>query len=209
MYTALNRGCNSRKPLLLAVLMLSFVLQGCENNPVGSEGWDHVPAVGYELEMDGKVLVSYFMREFTFDPSGELGDYVLLDDEIYSGSFFVGGLVRFQEHHLDPESGKTPKLTIFFLDEHRQRLDIPEYYKNGARNPDAEWKLEFQSFHPRCREQQFKPEERPFDVLYDATHETWNFRLQKRSQGEAGIRINLFHLDHYDMTSIPLPVKLN
>ncbi|MDG5767102.1 hypothetical protein QA596_06475 [Balneolales bacterium ANBcel1] len=198
------------KPLLLlfALLILALPLNGCEDNPVGSGGWDHVPAVGYELEMNGKVLVSYFLREFLFDPTGAHDEYIVHDQDIYAGSFLVGGKVVFQEHHLDPNSRKTPEFTIYFLDENRERLIVPEFYRDGVRSPDGEWNLDFQYFLPRSREQQLDPEERPFEAVYDKTKETWKFHLRGKSHGEGGLRINLFHLDHYDMTSIPLPVKM-
>ncbi len=193
---------------LIATLVVTLSLQGCEDNPVDSGGWDHVPAVGYEIEMNGKVLVSYFLREFQFDPSGALEDYVVHDPDIHVGIFFVGGKIVFQDHHLDAQTGKSAELSIYFLDENRQRLQIPEFYVDGQRNPEGEWSLEFQYFLPRSREQQFDPKDRPYEVVYDKTKETWKFHLRGLSSGEAGLRINLFHLDHYDMTSIPLPIKM-
>lgn len=201
----------SRKLSLLffaTSLVLVLSIQGCEDNPVNSEGWDHVPAVGYELEINGEVLVSYFLREFDFDPSGTLDDYVIHDEDIYVGSFFVGGKIVFQDHHLDPETRKTPELTIYFLDENRERLHIPQFYLDGQRNPEGEWNLDFQYFQPGCRVEQLDAEDRPFEAVYDKTEETWKFYLKGHFDGEAGLRINLFHLDHYDMTSIPLPVKI-
>ncbi len=193
---------------LFASLVVVVSFQGCEDNPVDSGGWDHVPAVGYELEMNGKVLVSYFLRQFQFNPSGVHDEYVIHDEDIYVGSFFVGGKIVFQDHHLNPDTRKTPEFTIYFLDENRERQVVPELYLDGQRNPEAEWSLEFQYFLPRSREQQFDAEDRPYEVVYDKTKEAWKFRLKGLSHGEAGLRINLFHLDHYDMTSIPLPIKM-
>lgn len=193
---------------LFASLVVAVSIQGCEDNPVDPGGWDHVPAVGYELEMNGKVLVSYFLREFLFDPSGAHDAYMIHDKDISVGGFPVGGKVVFRDHHLNPDTRETPEFTIYFLDENRERLVVPEFYLGGQRNPDGEWNLDFQYFLPRSREQQFDAEDRPFEVVYDKTKETWKFHLKGLSRGEAGLRINLFHLDHYDMTSIPLPVKM-
>ncbi len=199
--------------LLLIILFASLVavlsLQGCENPVDPDEGWDHAPAVGYELEIEGEILVSYFRRQFEFDPSGTLDDYVIHDEDIYIGEdFSVGGKIVFRDNHLNHETRTTPEFTVFFLDENRQRLHIPERYVDGERNPDGEWNLDFQYFAPRSREVQLDPEDRPYEVVYDETEETWKFRLEARHHGEAGLRINLFHLDHYDMTSIPLPIKM-
>ncbi|MDI6402293.1 hypothetical protein QLX67_09815 [Balneolaceae bacterium ANBcel3] len=182
---------------------LPFLLSGCEDNPVGSEGWDHAPAVGFELEMEGEVLLSYFLRQYEFNPSGFFEDYVMLDDGIQ-----VGGMLVLKSKHLDSETMHTPYITIHYLDEDRNRIQIPSLYLNGKRNPEGEWNLDFEFFEPGSRSVRLSPEERPFGVIYDKTEDTWSFSIEAHKNGRADLRINLFHLDHSDMAPIPLPVKI-
>ncbi|MBP3192246.1 hypothetical protein [Natronogracilivirga saccharolytica] len=188
--------------ITFSALLVTLSLQGCEDNPVDSEGGDHAPAVGFELEMDGDVLVSYFLRQYEFDPDGVFEDNIVLDEEIA-----VGGKVVFREADLDPETGHTPQMKVHYLDENRDRISLPEYYADGERNPDGEWYLEFEYFEAGSRNTRLSPEDRPFQAVYDKTDgQTWVFKMEARHHGRADMRINLFHLDHTDMTPIPLPV---
>ena len=188
---------------LFSILMVTLSLQGCEDNPVDSDGTDHAPAVGFELEMEGNVLVSYFNREYEFDPEGVFEENITLDEEID----VAGGKIVFREEHLDYPTGQTPPITVHFLDENQNRLSLPEYYVDGERNPGGEWYLDFEYFEPGSRNARLAPEDRPFQAIYDKTDgQTWVFKLEARHHGRADMRINLFHLDHTDMTPIPLPI---
>ncbi len=189
--------------IFAVLLIIPLFLKGCEDNPVDSEGWDHVPVVGYELEIEGEVLVSYFLRQYDFNPSGVFDDHVIIDEDIG-----VGGKVIFREDHLDPETMFTPKISIHYLDEDRNRIEIPQLYLDGERNPEGEWYLDFDYFKSESRSDRLDPGDRPYEVVYDKTEETWKFYLKARYYGRSDLRIILFHLDHSDMTPIPLPIKM-
>lgn len=190
--------------VIAAICVIPLLFSGCTDNPVDSEGWDHVPAVGYELEMEGDVLVSYFLRQYEFNPSGAFDDNVVINEDIV-----VGGKLVFANEQLEPETLLTPEITIHYLDENRNRIDIPQFYLDGERNPEGEWNLEFDYFEPGSRNVRLDPEDRPYEVIYDKTEESWKFRLKARHHGRADLRIILFHLDHSDMTPIPLPIKMD
>ncbi len=195
--------------VIIAALFVTLSLHGCEDNPVDSEGQDHVQAVGYVLEVEGEELVSYYLRQFEFNEAETLDNYRNLapPGQTVPGDTIILQTI-FREKHLDPETGKTPEITIHYLGGDREKIQMPEYYVDGERNPDGEWYLEFEYFQPGSRSVRLDPGDRPFEVIYDRTEATWKFHLQALQSGRADLRIVLFHLDHSDMAPIPLPIMI-
>ncbi len=183
-------------PKIAFFIILSFsvlVLSSCEDNPASPEfDEDHADAFGFELLMDGEVLVHYLFREYTLDPDGHFTDFVE-DDRLVFDTSVIGGNV-------------TNNITKRYLDEEGEPFTLPEYEqeRNGL---FGEWYITFRFFNPGTSTD-IPIEERPLSEIYDRFEDTWVFAFDLSHSGEVDLRLDLFHIDHEDLTPRPLRIEV-
>ncbi|MCH8557439.1 MAG: hypothetical protein LAT84_06455 [Balneolia bacterium] len=182
------------------VLMLGFVFAGlflkaCENNPASSTDSEHAPAIGFQLLLGDDVLVEYFQREYLFDPEGNFPEFVhngealLLSSENISGDMLRDVRVR-------------------WMDRDRVVFDLAEFGEEsgGTAGGPGDYELRFEYLLPDGSRDVQPENERPLEFIYDRDSSTWTFDISLIQSGGSEVRINLFHLDHDDLRSVPMPV---
>ncbi len=195
--------------LLLVLILTAFVVISCEDNPASSDEFgEHAEAFGFQLEIDGEILVRYFLREYTLDPNGNFPQYVKhgSDDET-PGYMHNGDGLFFSS--TDAVDNITEEITIRWIDRNEVVFDLPQLNEEegGTAGLFGEWNLEFRYKYANTSD--VKPvEERNFTDIYDMNEETWKFSFELLSEGRTDLRINLFHIDHADLTPRPLPIYI-
>ncbi len=183
--------------LFMLIVFTGLFLQACEDNPASTETSDHAAAIGYQLEIDGDILLRYFQRQYTIDPDGNFED------------FTDGNTIVFHEGNLT--DGISDLITIRWIDENQNVFNLAEFGEEagGDSGQPGDYNLEFDILIPGDRNNQIPADERPVAVDYDMFESTWTFRLQALQSGETDFRIRLFHLDHDDLVPVPFQLRVD
>jgi len=185
---------NTVKTVLLTavVIFAGLFLKACEDNPASSnEDQEHSAAVGFKLILDGDVLLRYFQLEYELDPDGTFPEF-FQDD-----AFFLSAELL--------EDNRLNGIQKRYIDRDGIVFNHPQY------NPDegGEWNISFNFRDPDDTSQQQPAEERPISFIYDRNEQTWVFGIELIQPGATAVRMELFHLDHSDLTPRPLPVVVD
>ena len=181
--------------LLLILVLSASVFQACDT--LLGRGHDHIDAFGYELVQDGRVILAARPGTgFDFNPSGQWAAYFHV----------IEGTERFvlSEDVLDDAGFSRSPITVHFLDDKGQRIEIEEYREYGGKGEHRmAWNGTVNS---------------PFQLpnsnvrISRSNNETWNIRFEVTSLPEegvaepAGLQLELWHIDHADYTAPVLDV---
>lgn len=162
----------------------AFLFTSCD---LFGEDEDHVDAFGYELEQNGEILVSF---------DGGAGEFELNEntDFYHDGEFTIGSQVLSEDGYTDP-------VTIHFLDENMQRLEVGQFEEDGG---EDEWLLGWND-----------TDADRLDLggveLVKEENQTWQFRFFTEERGNTNpqhagtpVAFEIWHIDHPDFTASEL-----
>ncbi len=175
--------------IIAGIIFAGLFLKACEDNPASSNGEDeHSAAIGFKLLLNDQVLVRYFQLEYELDPEGEFPEFV------------QGDALYLSAENLD--NNRLEDIRLRWIDRDGIVFDHPEY------NPEAggEWNIAFSFRDPDNISQQQPADERPLAFIYDRDEQTWVFDIELLQPGETAVRMELFHLDHADLSPRPLSI---
>jgi hypothetical protein len=201
--------CKRNFSLFFTLLFALTIFAACEDNPASSNEFGaHAEAVGFQLEIDGEILLRYFLREYTLDPNDNFPQYIKTESDDESLDYVHGGAgIVFSES--TTVDNITDIITLRWIDRNEVVFDLPQLNEEqgGTAGLFGEWNLEFRYKFPNTSD--VKPaDERNFRDIYDKNEETWKFSFELLSEGRTDLRINLFHIDHADFIPRPLPVYI-
>lgn len=180
---------------LLLLVASAFVFQACDT--LLGRGHDHIDAFGYELVQDGQVILAARPGGgFDFNPSGQWDAYFHM----------VEGTERFvlSEQVLDEAGFSLSPITVHFLDDDGQRIEIEEFRDFGG---DGEHRIAWNGTVSS-----------PFQLpgsnvrISRYSNDTWKIRFEVTAlpeegiAGPAGLQLELWHVDHSDYTAPVLNV---
>jgi hypothetical protein len=182
---------------LLIVIGTGLLLKSCSDNPASTTVGEHAPAIGFKLLLEDQVLVRYFQRNYEYDPEGNFPEFVDQDEGLLLSSEVIGG-------------NRLENLRIRWIDRDGVIFDLAEFGEEsgGTAGMPGEFNLRFVYLMPDGSRDEQPAEERPIAFIYDRDESTWTFDIELIQEGATEVRINLFHIDHDDLVSVPMPVRV-
>lgn len=169
--------------LLVTAGVFAITLKSCDNPVDDEEVGEHANAIGFAVKIDGDELFRYARRQWELNPSGEFDEWV------------EGDSLKITPELVD-EEGSTPEMQLRWVNRDDELFDLPEITEE-----DAEWSLRFEI-------EVLEGENEPLAFIYDKEESTWTFQKQARGDGHITVVYSLWHIDHPDLESTRLDVKL-
>lgn len=180
---------------LLLLVISATVFQACDT--LLGRGHNHIDAFGYELVQDGHVILAAMPAAgFDFNPSGQWDAYF----EVIEGTerFVLSDAV------LDEDGFSISPITIHFLDDRGQRIEVEEFRDFGGKGEhrlawNGSASSPFQLPNSNVRISRY-------------ANDTWKVRFEVTAlpeegfAGPAGLQLELWHVDHSDYTAPVLDV---
>lgn len=169
--------------LVASLLFLAAVLKGCENPVDDDEVGEHANAIGFAVLIDGDELFRYARREWDLNPEGAFDEWVQGDTLLITPE-------------LVDDEGVTPEMQLRWVNRDDELFDLPELTEEGG------------EYNLRFNKEVLEGEGTPLEFLYDKEESTWTFHKKANSDGLVSVVYNLWHIDHPDIESTALRVKL-
>lgn len=183
---------------MLGFIFAGLLLKACESNPASTEDSEHAPAIGFQLLLNGEVLVEYFQREYDFDPENNFPEFVHEGEALLLNSE-------------NTANNRLADIHVRWIDRDRVIFDLAEFGEEsgGTMGGPGDYYLRFEYLKPDGSREEQPSAERPLSFIYDREQSTWTFDIELVQPGASEVRINLFHLDHDDLRSVPMPVVVS
>ncbi len=180
---------------MLGFIFAGLLFKACESNPASSTDSEHAPAIGFQLFLGDDILVEYFQREYDFDPEGNFPEFVHNGEALFLSAENLSG-------------NTLNDIRIRWVDRDRVVFDLAEFGEEsgGTAGGPGDYELRFEYLKPDGTREVQPDDERPLEFIYNREQSTWSFDIELLQTGASEVRINLFHLDHDDLRSAPMPV---
>jgi hypothetical protein len=175
---------NSTKLLFLSMFVSAGLLvYSCDDSSTGPDPEPDPELTGFLIEEQGVEIVRYENGVYTFNAAFE--EYVMNDMFILSTSHMGGNLVRTSatEEEIGGRRYFTPSVTIRFIQDDGQVVDLPEERTEGGTGPDINpegfYRLNFTWTDPTG--------ERAANIEQHGSDGSWMFHIRADIEGEAGV----------------------
>lgn len=192
---------NHTKSLFIIFLLVSagLVLNACSDS-TSSDGPSDPEIIGFLIEEQGVEIVRYENGTYTFNENRD--EYVVDGSFILSTTNAGGNLVRTSadEEEISGRRYFTPSVTIRFIQDDGEVVDLPEERTEGGTgpdiNPEGYYRLNWDWIDP--------PETRNANLEQHGSDGSWMFHIRADYVGNAGVTFRVDRCDgDRDLETVP------
>ncbi len=192
---------NNSKSLIAGLLILSagIFLHACSDSTSSDDPSD--PEItGFLIEEQGVEIVRYENGNYTFNASRD--EYVMDNSFLLSTSIAGGNLVRTsaEEEEISGRRYFTPSVTIRFIQDDGEVIDLPEERTEGGTGPD----INPEGFYRLNYEWSDPAESRNANVEQHGSDGSWMFHMRADYEGNAMVTFRVDRCDgDRDLENVP------